>query len=511
MTQAAVSARTTTRAPIPDPARWLFVVAGVVGLVGYAVPVLRRLRYPYELSFFEGSTVEVTGRLVDGLALYGPPSAEFTPWPYPPMYFWVTSAAAQVLGLSLPTMRVVSVIASVAVLVLVGIVVNRLTASASAALLGMGLSAATYRVSGAWADTARVDSLFLALVMAVIVVAMRARNTAGGLLVGALVVAAFLTKQNALIAAAPVLLVLLVRRRRVGVAASSVAVVGSVGSILIGDAATDGWYSPYVVAQLLGHDTRFQWLLYLPVVDVILPFALVVAALALLALRHRASLHERRPTVMPQDDVLVVAAGLVGLVLAGVAGRLHDGGSSNVAMPTHLATAIVLAVALARFAGSGLLNRGELWVAGGAAVAQVLALQFWLTGIVPTPADRAAGDAFIAELAALPSPAIVISHPYYARLAGQAPASSTIAVTDLLDTRSSRARTALVEQLPWSLEGVSAVVVDNDATSFLFGSALADDFTLVTDDVVPGDAFEPVTDVPVKPRSVHVRTSELSR
>ena len=323
-------------------------------------------------------------------------------------------------------------------------------------------------------------------------------------------VAAFLTKQNALIAAAPVLLVLLMRHRRAGVVASCVAVVGSVGSILIGDAATDGWYSPYVVAQLLGHDIRLQWLVYLPVVDVVLPFALIAAVLAVLTFRHRAALQALRPSRLT-DDAVVVAAGVVGLLLAGLAGRLHDGGSSNVAMPTHLATAIVLAVALARFAGTGLLTRWELWAAGGAAVGQVLVLQVWLTGIVPTPADRAAGDAFIAELAALPSPAIVTSHPYYARLAGQSPAASTVAVTDLLDTRSSRARTALVAQLPWSLAGVSAVVVDNDATSFLFGTALADDFTLVDGDVVPGDGFEPVTDVPVKPRLVYVRTSELSR
>lgn len=150
-------------------------------------------------------------------------------------------------------------------------------------------------------------------------------------------------------------------------------------------------------------------------------------------------------------------------------------------------------------------------MAGGAAAAQVLVLQFWLTGIVPTSADRVAGDRFIAELAALPSPAIVTSHPYYARLAGQSPAASTIAVTDLLETRSSRARTALMAQLPWSLSGTSAVVVDNDATSFLFGSALIDEFTLVDGDVVPGDDFVPVTDFPVKPRLVYVRTSEVSR
>ena len=510
MTQATVSARTTVSGSIPNPARWLFVVAGIGGLLGYAVPVLRRMGYPYELSFFEGSTVEVTGRLVDGLPLYGPPSVDFTPWPYPPMYFWVTSLTADLLGLSLPSMRLVSVIASAGVLVLAGVVVARMTGSIPAALLGMGLYAATYRVAGAWADTARVDSLFLLLVMAAVVVAMRARTGVGGFTVGALVVAAFLTKQNALIAAAPILIVLLVRRPRVGAVATGVAALGSVGSVLIGDGVTGGWYSPYVVAQLLGHQTRLQWLGYTPMVDVVLPFALILAVLTVLGVRHRVALRELRPARMA-DDAAVVAAGVVGLLLAGLAGRLHDGGSSNVAMPSHLATAMVVAIFLARVAGSGVLTRGELWVAGGAAVAQVAVLQLWLTGIVPTSADRVAGDQFIAELAALPSPAIVTSHPYYARLAGQLPAASTIAVTDLLGTRSSRARTALMAQLPWSLSGTSAVVVDNDATSFLFGSALVDDFTLVDGDAVPGDDFVPVTDFPVKPRLVYVRTSEVSR
>jgi len=112
MTRAALSATPGTGTTVPAPARWLFVLAGTLGIIGYLVPALRRLGYPYELSFFEGSTVEVTGRLVDGLALYGPPSPEFTPWPYPPMYFWLTAGAAELLGLSLPAMRMVSVAAS---------------------------------------------------------------------------------------------------------------------------------------------------------------------------------------------------------------------------------------------------------------------------------------------------------------------------------------------------------------------------------------------------------------
>jgi len=46
--------------------------------------------------------VEVTARVVQGQPLYGPPSTDFTPWPYPPMYFWLTGLVARVIGLSLP-------------------------------------------------------------------------------------------------------------------------------------------------------------------------------------------------------------------------------------------------------------------------------------------------------------------------------------------------------------------------------------------------------------------------
>jgi len=34
--------------------------------------------------------VEVSAWVTEGLPLYGPRSTEFTPWPYPPLYFWVT-------------------------------------------------------------------------------------------------------------------------------------------------------------------------------------------------------------------------------------------------------------------------------------------------------------------------------------------------------------------------------------------------------------------------------------
>ena len=65
-------------------------------------------------------------------------------------------------------------------------------------------------------------------------------------------------------------------------------------------------------------------------------------------------------------------------------------------------------------------------------------------------------------------------------------------------------------QLPWSLDGVSAVVLDNETDAQLFGAPLRRDFTVVTSSFVPDGVFVPVTDTPTHPTLLMVRTSELA-
>ncbi len=194
---------------------WLLVTVSVASVVAYVLTVASRIGYPYELQFFEGSTVEVSARVTNGLALYGPPTTEFTPWPYPPLYFWVTGELGMVTGVNLPTMRAVSFAASLVTLVLLVVIVKSATGSGVAGLVAAGLFAGTYRVSGAWFDAARVDSLFLALLLAAVLAGLRARTWRGGLVTGGLLALAFLTKQNALVVAVPMLMYLGLRRRPV--------------------------------------------------------------------------------------------------------------------------------------------------------------------------------------------------------------------------------------------------------------------------------------------------------
>ena len=484
---------------------WLLVSVSVASVLAYVLTVTTRIGYPFELQFFEGSTVEVSARVTQGLPLYASPTTQFTPWPYPPLYFLLTGELGKITGINLATMRSVSVAASLVSLVLLVAIVKRATGSTVAGLVAAGLFAGTYRVSGAWFDAARVDSLFVALLLAAVFAGLRAKTWRGGLVTGGLLALAFLTKQNALVVAIPMLAYLVLRRRPVGVAAAAVLGVAAVGSVLVGDAVTSGWYSPYVVGQLLGQGTAWGWVLGFWFVDLLLPFGIVVVALAWWWWPRA---HPRAHVSEPTAYLVACSAGLL---LAALAGRVHDGGYVNVAIPAHAAMALLLGLAVAGVLRHPETTRRVVLAGGVVLAAQLLVMAAWHPQVTPTSADRAAGDTFVADVAALPSPVLIPSHPYYLRLAGLPTHASAIAIGDLLNTRPGPARDAMAAQLPWSLTGVNSLLLDAPSDKALFGPELDRDFTLVSTSFVPAGVFRPVTDVATAPVLLYVRTTELPR
>ena len=57
-----------------DAATKAVAVVGLASVEAYLAVVLQRIGYPRELTYFEGSTVEVAGRVAAGQPLYGPPT-----------------------------------------------------------------------------------------------------------------------------------------------------------------------------------------------------------------------------------------------------------------------------------------------------------------------------------------------------------------------------------------------------------------------------------------------------
>ncbi len=251
----------------------VLVVLSLVPVARYLFVVAHRIAYPYELEWMEGGSVEVVHRVVSGHGIYGPPSMHFTPWHYTPLYFWVSAAVAEVTGIGFTPLRLVSFTASLAVLWLALPHGGRRDSDRVAAVVAAGVYAATFRLAGAWADIGRVDSLFLAFTLWALARSRRARSHRDGVIVGVLFFLSFFTKQDGLVVAAPVVAWLLVARRAAGVSALATLVGLVLGSTIVLDAFTHGWYQYYVFGELrsqgwVGENLRFFWQL-----SILKPFA----------------------------------------------------------------------------------------------------------------------------------------------------------------------------------------------------------------------------------------------
>jgi 4-amino-4-deoxy-L-arabinose transferase-like glycosyltransferase len=231
-------------------------------LFAYLWVAFERLTYPFELEWLEGVVLEQVQRILAGKPIYVAPSLTFVPLNYTPLYFVFAAGSAAVLGADFLALRLVSFLASLVCLGSLVTLVRHETRDGKAAFVAIGLFAATYRLSGAWLDIARADSLYLAFLLAgVCVLRLDASPVRSPLVAGTLFALAFLTKQSAAVVVAPLVLWLLaVDRRRGLVLAATVGLLAG-GTALLLDRASGGWFHYYAfdVARRHPIDPGLLW------------------------------------------------------------------------------------------------------------------------------------------------------------------------------------------------------------------------------------------------------------
>jgi len=478
------------------------VVAALVPVALYVVIALRQLGYPYELEWMEGGSVEIVGRVLRAQAIYVAPSLHYVPYTYPPLYFWLSALVAHVTGLSFLPLRLVSFTSSLGCFAVLFWLVRRETGDAVAGLVAAGLFAATYQVGGAWLDIGRVDSLWLLFLLLAVALARQAETWKGGVLVGLVLSAALLTKQSTLLAAAPLVAYLVVVRRRVGVVALGAWAVVVVGSTLVLDALSHGWYDYYVFTELLHQGTEASiWWRFVPG-DLIgrVGWMLGLGVLGLIVYRRRSG------TTTPWGFWLAVTAGFVGVSWVS---RAHVGGGQDVLIPAF--------AALSALGGLGYeaVRRRVATHATGIEILllAVLIVQLaWIGGhpahLVPTPADQRAGQRFVAMVESTPGQVIVLDHPWYDTLAGKPSWAQDEAIHDVLRAGPSQARTDLLRSIGQELAAPEVTAVYTDSTSIdpALGDALQRYFRLSRQPVFSCfQCFFPVTDVAFRPYLHYVR------
>ena len=203
----------------------------------------RRLSYPYDLEWMEGTMLLHAQRLRAGQPLYAPPSLAFVAFAYPPLQPALVAAASALFGLDYATGRAISVLGYLVAVAAAYLFLREAGAPRALALGGIAISAAAFAPTGAWYDLVRIDSVWLGLVTLGLWAAWRARrSTPAAGVAGVLLVASLLAKQTAapLIGVA-ILALFRADRRRGMILAATIGLVGGTAILLL-QRATGGWF-----------------------------------------------------------------------------------------------------------------------------------------------------------------------------------------------------------------------------------------------------------------------------
>jgi 4-amino-4-deoxy-L-arabinose transferase-like glycosyltransferase len=405
--------------------RAILIVVPVLFVVLYLVLALLRMRYPFGLEWMEGSMVDHVIWILEGNRLYLAPSLEFIPAIYNPLYLYLAAAFSKVIGGGFLPLRLISILSSIGTFIVLYRFVRRETGDWAAALVAVGFFAATYRISGAWFDIARPDSLFLFLLISALYVVRFKPSAPYYLLAGILIYLSFMTKQTAVVAFFPMMLYAVWANVRLGMILAVAVVVPMVASILYLDWVYDGWYLYYVFDLPSGHPRSWGMLVrfWTHYVIIKVPFA-GLAGLVYLYFGWRQG---ARQTFW---FYLAASAGFIG---SSWLTTLHKASYQNVLFSAYAIVAILLGLG---FAAALRLAAGRSRLAGTLVLVMCLC-QFGLVSYnplkqVPTEQDRRAGGELLQLVSGTEGDVFVPHHGYVTSRTGKGIHAHWMALYDIL-------------------------------------------------------------------------------
>jgi hypothetical protein len=456
-----------TRAQAARVALWSAVALPAVYQLGLLViAIAGRIGYPYDLEWMEGGLLHHALRIQSGDGIYVPPSIEFIPYLYTPLYPAILALFGGVFGISYTVGRIISVLALIGIAVVSAIQIgNRrhdhaeLAPAAAGIVLALGLFAAAYPATDGWYDLVRADTLFLFMVTSAIAalpgwaragagIAGHARVAAGGVLLAL----AFFCKQTGIIYVAlggGIVLVSAWRRLPAYVAAAGAVGLGVTWLL---QRTTDGWFWTYASEIHRAHDfnmDRFwaslenilwrpelhgtQWAPLGAAISIVVLATLIV--LGVTWRRHRRWPKQARPFAL--WTVTYAVSTIVGAVGWGT-----EFAHWNAYMPAFLHGALAAGAAVpavsacVRILAEEKPHAEHVVFGAGLAVAAVLACacvigrwEPWK--FTPTVEDVAAGERLIARLKQTEGEVWMPSHPWYLRLAGKMPRAHRMGIRDV--------------------------------------------------------------------------------
>ncbi len=403
-----------------------------VGAVTWVV--LHRIGYPFALEWMEGGSLAQVARIVSGQPLYAAPSLEFVPYIYPPLYYYVSALSASCFGVTFLSLRLISAFATLGCFALIYLFVRRLGGSVTGGVLAVCLFAATFRLSGAWFDLARVDMLGLFFLLAgcfLVYPDSTGYRIAGGVLLAA----AIFTKQTNVLVVGPVLLFVLLTRSRSALAACLATLAASAAALGVLTVLYGRWFLYYVYVLPSGHDLAMRGGTF----GALAPFVLreILRPLPVAALFAAALVFAGGPAIRERRNRAFIGTLVAAAFLSSWLGTVNPGGYHNALLPLHAALAIAFGPAFdalgARSArgsspGSIAFFRSAVF---SAVIVQFGLLLYPVAAQIPTARDLARNRELLALVRTFPGDVFMPFHNEFPMLSGKRGCANSTALQEL--------------------------------------------------------------------------------
>lgn len=413
--------------------RYILLFCATAYLVLYIAVVIYRINYPFELEWMEGAMVDHVRRILDGNQLYVAPSLDFVPYLYPPLYFYVSALMSVLLGTGFLPLRLVSFVSSLGCFFMIFIIVKQETGDKFSGILASSLFAATYKLSGAWFDISRIDSLFLFQLLAAIYFVRFGKSVKEYIMAGAVISLSFFTKQTALVISLALIPYSLFFKRKLSAFFIGTMIVMMGAGTLVLNHVYHGWYY-YYLFDVPGQHPLVKEMIFSFWNEYILPLK-IACVMSLFYLFSSFFFAEKEQLVF----YLLFA---VSMVAASWAGLLHKGGGSNVLMPAYSVIAIMFGIAFHTYMklikdmnfSKRLLMEIFIYLicilqfASGA-------LRYYPSQFIPSRSNISAGNNFIRMIEEMKGEIFIPDHGYLSAMAGKKTYAHAMAIDDVLKSK----------------------------------------------------------------------------
>jgi len=402
----------------------------------YLYIAFSRFNYPFELEWMEGGTLDHIHRILAGKKLYVQPSLSFIPYIYTPLYFYLSSLLAFISNPSFTPLRLLSILSSIGSFFMIFLFIKKETKNNFLGIISASFFAATFRISGAWFDLARVDSLFLFLLLISLFLIRFTPNPKTYIIAGIFASLAFLTKQTTLLILSPVLIYILITNRPQAYFLLGTMLIIIGGSTLILDYIHDGWYTFYIFTLPLKHPLENNLWLDFWTQDLFFHLPILCSIIIIYTFRQAIALDKK--------SFVFYFALTLGMLTGSWSSRLHSGGYYNVLFPAYAAIAILTGVALNTFL-KGNKKSTEIFICL-LCIIQFTTLRYKILEQLPTLKDLQAGNKLIKQLSETPGNLWVFHHSYLARLSGKNSHAHRMAISDVFKGTEGEIKSKLLEE-----------------------------------------------------------------